>query len=107
MSAHRGLTANQKKSAVLRCEDIHQALHSLLFDVLNGMAYSREMDDVIKLMNHVDRLRYRLDSYPELATAPNDARIQELINQGNPPAVARALAKDEEVGATRKPYRNP
>ena len=66
MKQRRGLTPQNKQSAVLRCKDIEAALHSLLMDVLNGAAYAADMDRVAALAREVQRLRYRFESYPKL-----------------------------------------
>ncbi len=103
MKHRAGLTPERKKSAIARCEDIEAALHSLLFDVLNGMAYTADLDKVSWLMTAVQRLRYRFESYPELP-AENEARILELIDAGYPPQAARTIAKQEAAAGRR---RNP
>ena len=93
-----GLTANGKKNAVLRCENIEAALHSLLFDVLNGRAYCVDMDKVSHLISSVQGLRYRFEDYPELANEPHERRIQELLDSDRHSiSVARAQAKSEEA----------
>ena len=57
------VTRNQKLSIDLRLLDIRTALRSLLFESLNGRAYCADLDEVVRLMNRVDRLRYRFDGY--------------------------------------------
>ena len=96
-----GLTANEKKSAVLRCQDIGDALRSLLFDILNGKAYCKDLDKVANLIDAVYALRDRFEYYPELAVDPNESRIRELIDAGYPMQSARLIAKDEAAGAPR------
>lgn len=101
------MTANGKKSAVLRCQDIEAALHSLLFEVLNGQAYCADLDKVSAIMSSVQGLRYRFESYPELPDSPHEARIRELMDNGYPHQVARAVAKDEEACARRHGHDGP
>ena len=74
MSRRRGLTANDKKSAVLRCKDIEAAMHSLLMDVLNHKAYCGDMDKLLSLLRSMQNLRYRFESYPELQEEPHFER---------------------------------
>lgn len=57
------LTRNEKRSVDMRLQDIHAALHSLLFEVLNGRAYCADLDEVRRLMDRVERLQYRFDGY--------------------------------------------
>ncbi len=101
MKHRAGLTAQGKKIAILRCRDIEAALHSLLSDVLNGKAYCTDIDKVLALLRAMQQQRYRFEDYPELAAENDEARIRELIDEGYPPKVARALAKDEQASVRR------
>ena len=74
MKRVRGLTAECRKSAALRCKDIEEALTSLLLDVLNGQAYAADMDRVAALAREVRRLRYRFESYPVLPDSRGGAK---------------------------------
>lgn len=76
MNRRRGLTPDNKQAAVLRCQEIESALHSLL-DVLNGTAYSADLDRVIKLEREVQRLRFRFEDYRELIVMKNTLNVSQ------------------------------
>lgn len=77
----KGLTKARKQDAVARCEAIEEALHSLLFDVINGLAYAIDLDKVNNLITTVQRLRYRFESYPELSPEFSED-LEELYSAG-------------------------
>jgi len=76
MNRRCGLTPDNKQAAVLRCQEIESALHSLL-DVLNGTAYSADLDRVIKLEREVQRLRFRFEDYRELIVMKNTLNVSQ------------------------------
>jgi hypothetical protein len=60
----RGLPLELRKSALLRLADIHTAMYSLVFDVLNHHAPVRDIDRVLYLMNCIEKLEIKVGNYP-------------------------------------------
>jgi hypothetical protein len=70
MTARAGLSRTGKQSALLRLQDIHDAMHSLLFEVMNGNAPMRDVSYLSHLMYSIKRLEYRVESYRFIAEKP-------------------------------------
>lgn len=59
----RHLSANRKKSALLRLDDISAALRSLAMETLNRHAKIADTDHALRLAASVERLRDRIWRY--------------------------------------------
>lgn len=97
MNGRKGLTRNEKLSALAQLKDIEQAIGALLMETLNGKIAAADLDRLNRMEMSIRKFRWKIEDYPELAerlTAEGLCERRELAQFWK--RLSRSLDKGKE-----------